>query len=141
MFTGGAFRIVHCSSAPRPVCFISNTKTLSAPLSPSLNFSYSWSPKKDAEMPKSGAHTFFSPFFFSFSTSNHVILSSWWSLRTTLRRTGSLKRSDVSFLVLGLSSKPQALVVRAHTQFSFCSVCGWRQDQCSLGNSNTGDSE
>lgn len=61
--TGGVLKTQHCSSSPHgPVRFVSSIKHYSPPFyssRPSHNSSYSWSPKKDAEMPKNGAHILF----------------------------------------------------------------------------------
>lgn len=46
-----------------------------------------------------------------------------------------------TFWVLGLSSQPQALVFRTHISQILCVISSWSQDECSLGTSNTEESE
>lgn len=78
-------------------------------------------------MPKSGAHFFWFVcfllfFFFLFHKQSHKTLMLVVTQDHHETRAVSPELTDVSFLVLGLSSKPRALVVRAHThiQILFC---------------------
>lgn len=80
---------------------------------PSRNFSYSWPPKKDTQMPKKWCLCSFSVFLSHFSrwiiSKTRMPVVQLWPLEIHYHLV-----TDVTFLVPGSSSLQQALVVCAH---------------------------
>lgn len=126
---GEVHKTQHCSSSPHgPVRFLSSIKHYSPPFyssGPSHNSSNSWSPKKDAEMPNNGAHILFfcfADFFFSISN-----LKPRWIVCSI---------TDVNFFGTRSFLTTTSLSFQSSHQSDLCVICGWSQDEGSLGTSH-----